>query len=74
MQTDCQRGSSRIKYQKSNNHLQFSLLQENHCSREGAKTKLNLVQQLTQLEITFGLAFDLGSGKGMLFSKNMQIR
>ncbi|KAF9796511.1 hypothetical protein SFRURICE_010987, partial [Spodoptera frugiperda] len=40
-------------------------------SRAGAK--LNLVE-LTQCEITFASAFDLDCAKGMLFSKNMQIR
>lgn len=40
-------------------------------ARGGAK--LNLVQ-LSQCEITFAWAFDLDCAKGMLFSKNMQIR
>lgn len=39
--------------------------------RSGAKQ--NLVE-LTQCEITFASAFDLDCAKGMLFSKNMQIR
>lgn len=72
----CSSPTNRSPYKTSRVECPFTIFlitSKLYRSRIAAGAKQNLVE-LTQCEITFAPAFDLDCAKGMLFSKNMQIR